>query len=1051
MSIFTRAFVVVALSLIQQQVFATTYYIDSQLGNDLWTGKLRAATSSPSPDGPWQSLNRLAGVQLAPGDIIELQCGSKWTQTLQINNSGTSDLPIIIRSASPTCGTPPSIDGSQDIDAYSWVPHGNAIYKAPWPPLKLQNGPLASGVAGWTSWSATADQKLVYEANCPDSTSGCAAFTSSGRSGDSIAISNNFLVEGGIAYNGELSLRVPIGIKVKVLVRRGSSPYESISAVQWVTGTSAWQKINITFVSPYTVANARLDIEVPPAGATFHFKNASLKPAFANPVGAWTGDLPLLPAYHPNRGSDAAQPNSAYAKAAADGNIIRSPYGGAGSNYIDIDSTLGLPQGVTPRAGNRLRIRSAVWYLDEATITQVQGNRLYFQPATRYQIKAGQGYFLLGELGMLDSPGEWLYDADTGSTYVWMPDSNNPSSQVRLSVLEKGIDLSGQSNIVIEGLDIRYTGIGIDLANTQNASVRFASITNTAREGILGTNAKNVSITSNRIRQTGGDAISARDSVTVRVDNNDISQSAVVTIADRIWSLPAVSEAAVLTGPFSTITGNRINGTANNGIWILANGIVANGVVERNAISNSCLQLNDCAAIVVNRSSPNTRITSNLIEGVYSNIDGLGLNAPIHAVGIYIDDNSTGMTVNNNTVTGADYGIQLHDAFNNLVTGNKLFGNRKYQLYMQEETRNVRAEGDLYGNSIEENILVPDKPVISLMKQSYVGLTNAFGTFERNRYSALLSSRIVGDSPANGPYVELRFDEWQTMPVSAGHTADTTGMATYPIGYAASKIASGNIVPNGKLTLGSTGWSSWNLTPPLGQLKLANCAPGGPCLRYAAGASEGSITSPNFSVQAGVWYRVSFDAKTDEAGQPFAVMVRRDGNGTNVGYEALMVRPEAFSGNQGWKRYSFSFKAAKSITANDPSTGERGARVDFEAIPAGKVLYVTNLEMVSITPLEAGLKLQLLTNSGRDAIDVVCPEADTTSATCANYVRFTDQSQVFWPLHLLPLESEIVFTRDPTLVDSDADGIADLQDSCRNTPYGETTDAAGCGLAQIPG
>jgi parallel beta-helix repeat protein len=1051
MSIFSRAFVIVALSLIQQQAYATTYYIDSRFGNDLWSGKLQAAVSSPSPDGPWQSLNRLSSAQLAPGDIIELQCGSRWTQTLRINNSGTPDRPITIRSASTACGAPPSIDGSVVVDAYNWVPHNNAIYKTPWPQQKLQNGSLASGVAGWTSWSATADQKLVYSANCPSSTVGCAAFTSSVKSGDSTAISNNFSVEGGITYSGEISLRIPVGVKVKVLVRRGGIPYEPISLLQWVTGTGAWQKINVAFVSPVTIANARLDIDILPAGVTFHFKNASLTPAFANPVGAWIGDLPLLPAYHPNRGYNAIEPNSVYAKAAADGNNVRSPYGSLGSTYIDIDSTLNLPQGVTPKPGNRLRIRTDVWCLDEATVTQVQGNRLYFEPATRYPIKAGQGYFLLGELGMLDSPGEWLFDSITGASYVWMPDSNNPFSRISLSVLEKGIDLSGRSNIVIEGLDIRYTGIGIDLANTQNTSVRFTGVTNTVREGILGTSSKNISITSNRIRQTGGDAISAKYSSVVRVDSNDISQSAVTTNGGRIWSLPATAEAAIFTGPYSTITGNRINGAANNGIWTQANWLIANGTVEQNAISNSCLQLNDCAAIVVNYSSPNTRITSNLIEGVYGNTDGLGPNVPTHAVGIYLDDNSTGMTVSNNTVTGADYGIQMHDAYNNQVTGNKLFGNRKYQLYMQEETRFIRAQGDLYGNSIEDNILIPDKPAVSLFKQSTIGLTGAFGAFDRNRYSALLSSRVVGDSPANGPYAELRFEEWQAMPASSGYAGDSTGVATYPIGYAASKITSSNMVPNGKLTMGSTGWSKWNLTPPFGQLTLENCVPFGPCLRYAAGASLGSVTSPNFSIQAGVWYRVSFDVKTGEAGQPFAVMVRRDGNGTEVGYEALMVRPEAFSGGQEWKRYTFSFKAAKSITANDPSTGERGARVDFEAIPAYKVLYVRNLEMVSITPLETGLKLQMVTNSGRDAIDVPCPDADSTSVNCANYVRFTDQTQVLWPLHLAPLESEIVFTRDPSLVDSDADGIADIQDSCRNTPSGETTDAVGCALAQIPG
>ena len=549
MSIFTRAFVIVALSLIQQYVYATTYYIDSQFGNDTFSGKLRTPANGSSTDGPWQSLNRLASAQLAPGDVVELQCGSKWTQTLRVNNSGTPDLPITIRSAFPTCAAPPSIDGSQGFDNAAWVQHSNAIYKAPWPPQKLQNGSLASGVTGWTSWSATADQKLVYKPSCAGGTGGCAAFTSSAKSGDSVAISNNFLVEGGVTYNGQISLRVPKGIQVRVLVRRGSSPYEPVSAAQWVTGTDAWQKINITFVSPYTVPNARLDMEIVPTGTTFRFKDASLKPAFANPIAAWIGDLPLLPAYHPNRGYDTAEPNSVYAKAASDGNIIRSPYGGSGSTYIDIDSTLGLPQGVPPKPGDRLRIRTAVWHLDEITITQVQGNRLYFDRATRYPIKAGQGYFLLGGLAMLDSAGEWLYDTNSGFSYAWLPDSSDPSGRIRVSVLEKGIDVSGRSNIVVEGVDIRYTGTGIDLTNTQNTTVRSTSIMNTTREGILGTGAKNLSITSSRIRQTGNDAISARDAITVRVIDNDISQSAVLSAAGRVWSLPAASDAAILTGP----------------------------------------------------------------------------------------------------------------------------------------------------------------------------------------------------------------------------------------------------------------------------------------------------------------------------------------------------------------------------------------------------------------------------------------------------------------------------------------------------------------------
>ncbi|MBA2658309.1 MAG: right-handed parallel beta-helix repeat-containing protein [Nitrosospira sp.] len=1045
MVIIKKIFVILALSIIPQYAYATTYYIDSELGNDSWSGKLAVKAGGTSIDGPWQSLNRLANATLSPGDVIELQCGRKWMQTLRLKNSGTSGQPIIIRPASSTCEVPPRIDGSHSVSARNWTGHDNAIYKVSWPVQQLQNGSLATGVGDWTSWSASADQKIIHESNCPDSLSNCAAFTSSLGPSGSIAISNNFLVEGGVAYNGDLSLRIPTGVKVKVLVRRGSPPYEPISAMQWLTGTNAWQKINFVFVSPYTVSNARLDIEVPPAGVKLHFKDASLKPLLASPIGAWIGDLPLLPAYHPNRGHDATRPTSVYATAVvADADAIPSHNGRTGSTYLDIDSSLKLPQGVTPKAGNRLRIRSAPWRIDEVTITSVVGNRLNFAPATSYPIRAGQGYLLLDALGTLDSPGEWLYDASTNSAFIWTPDGSTPAEQTRLSVLEKGIDLSNRSNVTIEGINIQHTGLGIDLTNAQNITIDSISIVNTVRQGILATNAKQINITSSRFWRTGGDAIASLTSSFLRVTKNDISESAVTVDADRVWSLPTPTNATIQAGASASIVDNRISHSGGIGIWAREN-----SNVEKNAVADSCLLINDCAGIYVNYASPNTRIASNLIERVSGNTDGV-IDTRTHAVGIYLDDLSTNMKVEDNSVAWADFGIQVHNAFNNQVSGNILFGNRQFQILMQEQTNRLRAEGDIYINKIEGNTLIPTKPAIALMMQSSISLTSDFGTFERNHYSALLSSRVVGKRPSKGLYAELRFEEWQATSANVNNGRDGSGRVTNPIGYAASRIVGGSIVPNGKLTSQSTGWSTWNQSPPSGQLNLENCTLVGPCLHRSAGGSDGLISSPNFSIQADVWYRVSFDVKTAEAGQPFEVIVRRDGWGTNVGYESLMGKSEAFAGGSEWKRYSFSFKATKSISAGDPATGERGARVDFEKIPAGKTLYIANLEIVPTTALETGLNLRKLTNTDRDAVDIPCPDEDSAPETCANYVRFSNQEPVSWPVNLLALGTEIVFTRDPSLVDGDADGIADIQDHCPRTPANEATDAGGCGLSQTP-
>lgn len=1042
MNIIKKLIFIIILATAHQYAHATTYYIDSELGNDLWSGKLRAKAAGN--EGPWQSLNRLAAATLSAGDVVELQCGSKWIQTLRLKSSGTADLPITIRPASAGCSTPPSIDGSQRIDAHGWVRESDAIFNSSWPIQKFQNGTLATGLEGWSSWSASADQKLEYESNCPDSPTGCAAFTTSMKPG-SIAISNNFLVEGGISYNGALVLRIPTGIKVAVLVRRGSPPYEPISAVYWMTGTGSWQKSSFAFTPRSTISNARLDIEVQSQGAKLHFKDASLKAAFMPPLGAWLGDLPLLPASHPNRGHNLDRPDSVYATVSMDANAVPTPYGGAGSTYLEIDSDLKLPEGVMPRPGNRLRIRSAPWRIDEVTITSISGNRLNFAPATSYPVRKGHGYFLLDAAGTLDSPGEWLYDPNKPSISIWTPDGNDPTGQVRVSVLEKGVDLSNRSNIILQGINVRRTGLGIDLTNAKNITINSTTIMDTVREGIYTHNTSQVNITTNRISRTGGDAISSFTSKALRVTGNDISESAVAMTGDRVWSLPAPTQATIMAGSAATIADNRISRSGGNGIWTLAD-----GNIEKNAVLDSCLLLNDCGGIYVNLGSPNSRIASNLIEQVHGNADGV-IDTRIHSVGIYLDDLSTNMKIEGNSVAWAEFGIQVHNSYKNNVSSNTLFGNRQFQILMQEQTKRSRANGDIYENNIENNTLVPTTPVIGLMKQSSIGEISDFGTFERNHYSALLSSRVIGQSTPTEPYTELRFEEWQAIAASANMARDASGNVHNPVGYAATKITGVNIVPNGNLVAGNTGWSTWNQTAPVGKLSVQSCDLVGPCLYRSEGASDGLLSSPNFSIKGDVWYRVSFDIRTAESEQPFEVLIRRDGWGTNVGYESLMGRSQFFTGGRGWKRYSFSFKATKSITAGDPMTGERGARVDFQKIPAGRSLYIANLEIAPIAALESALSLRRISNPGRNAEDIACPDEVNGPQACANYVRLSDQQPVSWPVTLPALGTEIVFTRDPSLVDSDADGVADIQDKCPQTFAGEITNATGCALGQSPG
>ena len=71
-----------------QGITGTTYYIDSNNGNDSGSG-----TSSGSP---WRSLAKIRGTSLKPGDRVLLKRGTSWSEELIINSPGTAAKPIMV-------------------------------------------------------------------------------------------------------------------------------------------------------------------------------------------------------------------------------------------------------------------------------------------------------------------------------------------------------------------------------------------------------------------------------------------------------------------------------------------------------------------------------------------------------------------------------------------------------------------------------------------------------------------------------------------------------------------------------------------------------------------------------------------------------------------------------------------------------------------------------------------------------------------------------------------------------------------------------------------
>jgi parallel beta-helix repeat protein len=575
------------------------------------------------------------------------------------------------------------------------------------------------------------------------------------------------------------------------------------------------------------------------------------------------------------------------------------------------------------------------------------------------------------------------------------------------------------------------------------------NITDILSLGVDAVGSVNSGIESSQIKRTMNSAIAASHfgSIGFHAYDNLLTDIGVTVTNGQVTSLPSTSAAAIDTGLNSNIRNNAIYRTGNIGIYPLAGSSVSNNYIE-----NACMVTDDCGAIYTSGAdSTGITIANNTINHVVGGLAGKPVNIPTQAQGIYLDELASGNTISGNTVVDADNGVQIHNAANNLIQNNTFYANRLHHVWLQEGSSVLNSGGDIHDNSVLSNRMFLTSPSPAVFQQTLLQKTdtNRFAQYNYNRYFTFLYPTISTESwPVGSSLYTL--PKWQTAvtPNTVPRSLDINGteVNSASLGYAAFLTLSGNIVPNGNFSTGTYGWSSYSAVSPAGKMTLGTCTTVGTCLTYTSGGSPSLMNSPNFSVQASQWYKVTFDLKTGASGQTVYVVVRRGGGGSN-GYEWLMNAPYQFVGTTGWQRYSFLFKSSETIKANDPLTGDLGARVDFEQMQYGQNVSVGNLEIVSLSAVDATLHSNILLNPTISAMNLNCPDG-SLSATCNQYVRFSDNQPVIWPYTLQPYSSEIIYTRDSKLIDADGDGIPDSQDKCSATPALQAVNAAGCALGQ---
>ncbi len=754
-------------------------------------------------------------------------------------------------------------------------------------------------------------------------------------------------------------------------------------------------------------------------------------------------------AHHPNQANRGAWTDTVYAAVATDSPTVALQSGGTGSTTLAVGPDLALPSGATVAAGTTVRLRLNSFIIHEATVTGASAASIAFDAPTAYPIKAGWGYYLAGQRWMLDSAGEWYYDPAAKTLYAWMPNGGAPTTTVNAAQRGTAIDLDSSQYVVVDGLAVRHAGVGVNLSRSVGSAVINSALEDLSLNAVIASSSTGARLQANLIARTGRDAVVGNDdrllpAQRLAVLGNAISQSGVRVVAGRPLSLPEPSRSALRTGVNAVVRGNALVDTSYIGVWS-----GTGSTIDDNLVQNTCTTLDDCSAIYASGTNNGSRITGNLVLSTRGALAGKGPGTLYtQGQGIYLDESASGALVSGNTVTGSDNGIHLHVAANNTLQGNKLYGNRNAQIWLQETRNTVSAGGDVFGNTVKENLVVPTS---ATAKGVYVDTifsdTSHFGSFDYNRYLDRLVTTVANER-AGASQIGFNMRQWQSVTTSTGTLRgnEANGWSASKTLFASALINGATIVPNGALLNDAKGWTAWNATSPFGYLVREAC-PVGWCARYVTGGSLGLMTSPFFSIVAGTWYRLTVDVATGMDKQVVDMVVRRGGGGNN-GYASVSDRSLKFVGNTGWTRVSFLFKATTTVNASDPITGDLGARVDFQGIQPGQVLRVSNLELVPTTPADATTTTQLLVNVAGTATAMACPDALTLPAQCGKYVRLSDGQAVVWPYTVGARGSEIVYTRDVQLVDSDNDGIADSQDACPATPAGLAVNSRGCALGQ---
>ncbi len=398
--------------------------------------------------------------------------------------------------------------------------------------------------------------------------------------------------------------------------------------------------------------------------------------------------------------------------------------------------------------GAELVIRKNHWIISRDIITNHTGNNITYAGVSGFNSINGYGYFIQNSLSTLDTLNEWYFNSSTKKITVY---AVNAPTNVKVSGSDTLLFIGANNNIIVdeiafEGANVATIFIGTAGGQAANNIIKNCDINFSGRDGIYGTYNNNCTIDKCTINNSFNNGINLENeggkSLNVTITNNTIKNSGTKPGMGYLNALTGYNMSycgIAVMGDNSLIQYNTVDTSGYVGILYYYD----NSKVLYNRVNYYCIVKDDGAGIYTHTGYDGSlkytgrKVIGNTISnGIGAGIGTLdGTNA---AQGIYLDDGTTGVLVDSNTVFNTSYsGIYVHNSQNITVTNNLVYDCNVTQLLIVHDPASP--------NSPIRNLILQNNKFVAKSNNSYAVIIKTIrndidsfnltpGSFKNNYY-----------------------------------------------------------------------------------------------------------------------------------------------------------------------------------------------------------------------------------------------------------------------------------------------------------------------------